>query len=364
MRQKRILAVLAGGATVTVTAATLMVATGTSSFAATDAAPVPPVTVSRDIERIPAANLRVVSPGGAGVSKAEADRARTYVETQVRAGRGVDVSGLRVASGRTRSGAEVGAVLEPGDNIQELIVSSGKVASNSPSLQGVGAITASSGAAESASAPAGAGFDAASNRSGFSRWGRDCRTLFFEPSYSHKTDHYIYDCWEKWHSTEDYRDWIYNRYTLFDAGDGKWGWKGQTVDATIRFRPWKGYESRISGGPYDYVPKPSSVCKTSSVTLGGQKGGASASIEIPYVQCSPKLSVFPRSDTHSMGTDWDGRTTAQVYLDSAANFVARSKAVPYFADYDWMEIKYCWGPGPCTSSVYSDRELWKDKYGW
>lgn len=286
-------------------------------------------------------------------------RASTW--SQVRAGRGVDSSTLRVASGRTRSGAEVGAVLEPGDSVQELLVGAGKVASNAQPLQGFGAIATPP--AVTASAPAGAGFDAASNRSGFSRVGRACRSLFFQPSYSHSTDHYIYDCWEKWHSTRDSRDWIYNRYTLFDAGNGTGSWKGQTVDATIRFRPWKGYESRVSGGPYDYFPKPTSKCTTSTVTLGAAKV-VSASISIPYVQCSAALSVYPRSDTHAMGTDWNGRTTAQVYLDSAANFIARSgSAAPVFADYVWMEIQYCWGPGNCGLWNPSEYETWRDS-GW
>lgn len=71
MRRKRILAILAGGTT-------MMVAAATSSFAAMD---VGSAEMNRDVERISSATLRVVSPGKPGIGKGEADRARKYVES-------------------------------------------------------------------------------------------------------------------------------------------------------------------------------------------------------------------------------------------------------------------------------------------
>lgn len=206
------------------------------------------------------------------------------------------------------------------------------------------------------------GYDAASGTKA-TRRGRSCRSLFFEPNYDHYQDHYVYDCWEKWQSTANSRDWAYNRYTLFNSGDCK-GCRNDMVDATIRTKPWRGYESRITGGPYRYAPLPTANCTTYTAEIGLEANGVGAKLSVPHTNCRPELEPQPNANTRSMGVIWTGHTQATQYLDASWDFeVSSSSTTPILADYVWMEVRSCYSWSACSSYNNPQYLSWRDS-GW
>lgn len=209
-----------------------------------------------------------------------------------------------------------------------------------------------------------AGFDAGSGNGSAVLKGSGSRTIYFQPAYPHTADHWITTNWEKWQNTKSgyQTNWVYNRYATFDAGNGSSGWRGEIVDATIRSRPWSGYESRVIGGPYSYTPRPQETCQSvATVTLNA---GSYASVTIPVVNCYSGQEIYPNGNEHSMGTAFYGRTTAQRYLDFGFSFkTASATTSPIYADYVYMSVEYCIDPYRCTSLNPNQNLKWTDS-GW
>lgn len=287
------------------------------------------------------------------------EKVTRYLADQARAGRRVNTTDLDVISIDVDGRGTVGVVLPKSDSVRDMRV----VLDGDDQPVFFGAIFADESEDATPSDAAAPGYDGGINKSGMSRTNEACRDLWWSAEYRTQSnaDHHVYDCWEKWRDTRNSRQWVYNRYTLFDPANGDWGWKGEIIDATIRSRPWKGYEDRVYAGPYNYAPTPSDSCTTYTATIGSPSG---SSLSVPSVQCSAKISVFPNGDVHSFGTDWNGRTTGQVYLDEAFRIVTpySGAPAPIYADYVWMEIQYCWGIGPCYDGP-SEYEKWTNT-GW
>ncbi len=262
-----------------------------------------------------------------------------HLDLAMRAGRNVDIAAVDVIAVEVPDTAAVHFVQDRAD---ELAVAEMVVTENGDDSFMFG-IHYGAANDEAATAGTSAGFDAATGSNVWNK-GRGGRTLFWTPAYNSSVDHWVTTNWEKWQSKSNYRDWGYNRYATFDAADGGSAgggmrWRGDLVDATIRSRPWKGYESRVVGGPYDYDPRPSSSCQTYTASLNV---GSYASLSIPVMNCTSEYEVYPNANAHSMGTAWYGRTTGQRYLDFAFEFRTSSNStIPVFADYVWMEVQYC-----------------------
>jgi hypothetical protein len=301
------------------------------------------------------AQHRIPATAATGLLK---DKVAHYLLAQAQSGRLVGIADIDIVSVPVAGGGTVGAILSRSDSLNGLAVD---LVNEVPVALGASFADVREPDLVSAAAP---GYDGGVNRSGMSRTNSACRDLWFDASYptANNGDHHVYDCWEKWHDTRAGAQWAYNRYTLFDPADGASGYKGQIIDATIRSRPWRGYESRVNGGPYNYAPTPADNCTTYTATIGVPSG---SSLQIPSVQCSAALQVFPKGTDHSMGTDWGGRTTGQVYLDEAFRMTTPSAtaAAPMYADYLWMQVEYCYGPGNCYQGNPSDYEKYADS-GW
>lgn len=209
------------------------------------------------------------------------------------------------------------------------------------------------------------GFNAGNPVGNAVRQGRGSRTLYWSPAYSSDVDHWVTTNWEKWQNTRSgqERNWVYNRYATFDAANGTSGWGGDIVDATIRTKPWEAYKSRVTGGPFDYTPRPQESCPTTAtVTVSaGSYGG----VEVPLVNCYSGQEIYPNGNQHSMGTAFYGRTRAQRFLDFAYEFQASSAYTePIMADYVYMSVEYCYGfSGRCASYNPNQNLKWTDS-GW
>lgn len=304
------------------------------------------------LEPSAANGARLSGEDGAYSVHGAGERVRDYIRTQMRAGINlmeseVDVAALDVPNHgalylvQTTSDAivEVSVYTEDFDSTEQSADPS-EVAFN---VGWVNEVDAPSDGIEVRSP----GFDAGRSSSATRRGGGG-RTLFFNPAYASQrnVDHWVTTNWEKWQSKRNSRDWAYNRYAVFDpANGGVWSWgkagysRGELTDATIRSRPWSGYTSRVTGGPYDYEPRPSERCtKVSTQTINV---GSAGSISFDDINCYSETEVYPNANQHSMGTAWYGRTTAQRFLDFAFDFRTNGKN-PLMADYVWMSVRHCW----------------------
>ena len=63
-----------------------------------------------------------------------------------------------------------------------------------------------------------------------------------------------------------------------------------------------------------------------------------------------------------MGTDWNGRTQGQVYLDYTFN-IETNDSEPIYADYVWLEVQHCYSSVACGGFNPSEYESWTDS-GW
>jgi hypothetical protein len=219
---------------------------------------------------------------------------------------------------------------------------------------------------EDQSAPTGAdaGFDGGVGSNATKR-GAGTRTVYFTPDYDSKNnvDHWVTQTYEKWQSNSAKRDWAYNSYATFDAANEDWDYVARLVDATIRARPYKGYESRVTGGPYDYEPRPQEVCQ--SVADLSINVGTYASLTIPVTNCYSGQEIYPNGTKHSMGTAWYGSTTAQRYLDFSFSFqAANTTTIPIMSDYIWMSVDYCYYYSiDCPIIMTRENNKWTDG-GW
>jgi hypothetical protein len=302
-----------------------------------------------------------------GSSASGADRARVerHLEQQARAGRLLDLDDVKVVSVPAPDGdGVIGAVWEDQSDLVELVVATAAPDAGSE-LLGLGAVFAEdpvSGGADLAVVATGTGADGGINPVNMTKKGGSCRTVFWDASYS-TTDHFTTTCYEKWQQNGS-RNWIYNRWALADPANGDQTLeRGELIDFTIRSKPWKGYESRVTG-IQDWTPNPTSSCTTFDATLGFSANNVNASLKIPLVTCNAGISVFPNATARSMGTDWNGRTQAQVKLDFGLELTASSSTTtPIYADYVWIEVQHCFDPLSCAPWNPSEYEIWTDS-GW
>lgn len=284
-----------------------------------------------------------------------------FVRNEALAARPVDIRELQYIEVQLDDGATAGAVVFDHDVVDEVVAVSGE-ANEVGQNHFLGAKVVPVGQSVTGGVSS-AGYDQASSGNA-TRQDFACRSLWWDSVHT-VNDHYVYDCWEKWKSNTNYRDWAYNRYTLFDAANpDSFAERIEIVDATIRSRPWAGYGWKIDAGPYNYQPNPTSSCSQTGVGVGM----GSASISVPFMTCNAAISVLPNASQRSYGVDWNGRTTAQVKLDAAWAFIADADTnandkPPLYADYVWMETSRCLSFIGCNGTAPSEYMVWTDS-GW
>ncbi|MEM6274891.1 MAG: hypothetical protein AAF735_06590 [Myxococcota bacterium] len=307
---------------------------------------------------------------------AAAERVRHFVRQQMRAGVNLQSADVDVAALEVPERGAVYLVQTTRDAVVELSAYAVDLEPTEEAIDpmevalSVGWINEDHGALDGVRSP---GFNAGSSSTATLR-GQSGRTVFFDPEYSAQddVDHWVTTNWEKWQANADPDSWVYNRYATFDPADGgvwstsELGYsRGEMSDATIRSRPWSGYESRVTGGPFDYEPRPAERC-SSSASLSVNIGPV-GSVTFDNVNCYSESEVYPNANQHSMGTAWYGATTSQRYLDFAFNF-STNGSEPIMADYVWMSVKHCWTFAPfndCGFPIGSRTEnyKWTDS-GW
>lgn len=314
------------------------------------------------ITRISAQQIEESTVPAERASGVGAERVESYLERQARAGSPVDVAELSYVEVRVpNADATVAAVHPETERLSQVDTFAADPAADQRIRAAMWAFEPVSADAAPSSVEGGPGYDEAGSQPGWPRRSGgqgSCRDLWFDAVYS-GDDHFIYDCWEKFQQGTS-NDWAYNRYTLFDqAAPDEPLEKGRTLDATIRSRPWADESDRITGGPYQYQPTPSSACEpqTVGITVRG------FSLNIPLFERCTNIEALPVGASRSMGADWDGDTASQVYLDSAWHFTSNGE-VPFYADYVWMEVQSCQGVGTgCNPWDDSEYESWQDT-GW
>lgn len=313
-------------------------------------------------------------PENAVVSESVKDRFDVHAESRMREGKNLDVASLEVVDFQVPEVAPFFLIVDSGAPIEQLTVevdsetsnAKGRVSETGRLNEAVGVLLAV-GEGNPQVADVSAGFNGAVNHANMRRRGHGSATIFWNPYYNSPVDHWVTTNWEKWQSTRQHNEWAYNRWATFDAANGGsagWGmtWRGDMIDATIRSRPMSGSEYKVTGGPWDYEPRPSQYCQTytSSINVG-----TLGSLKIPSTNCYSGQEIYPNGNQHSMGTAWYGRTTAQRYLDFAFSFTAKNWQTPYMADYVYMKVQYCKGytSAPCGYWNPTQSMLWTDG-GW
>jgi hypothetical protein len=304
---------------------------------------------------------RATQPAG---QRARADRrAETrigrYLAEQARSGRLVDRAALRMAVIPSPfAKGEIGVIWDDASVLEKLDVFEQENAEQGQA--GIGAVFGESpaGAArKDAVAAGGFGYGAGFNPRNMYKYSSGCRTVFFGSAYPSNEDHWTTTCYQKW-AEPGTRNWIYNRWAVWDKAQPKYSWDWNwTADFTIRSRPWRGYESRVSG-IQNWTPAygSGSCSEIANVTLSI----GAASLSIPLHRCQSQ-QVLPNATARSMGIDWDGLSTAQLYLDFGLELVAaNTTTVPIYADYVWATMKYC--QAPCAAPSWQNLK-WTDS-GW
>jgi len=334
-------------------------ATGTlvaSGSSAALAAPAPDVTTAT----INAAQLFRGSHDLRSAGPVERARIDAYVLDNARRGRIVDASVLRVASGTEPStGARITSVWESSYQPREFRVAVARTATAGASGFGAAYADVDAAAGLGATLAGGFGFAGAVSTSNMYLQDHGCATTFFVPDYTSPSDHVLTSCFEKWAQSGTNR-WIYNRWGLFTQAPDYW-WdiltEPLTNDFTLRSRPWKGLESRVSsiGG---WIPLVGGSTCTNVANLSVSVG-SNVSITVPIHQCEG-LETLPNATQHSMGLDWDGWTGDQRFLDFAlALYAANNTVVPVYADYSWATVNYC-----VQLAVCIDENLLTKDTGW
>ncbi|MBU2669895.1 hypothetical protein KOI35_40930 [Actinoplanes bogorensis] len=195
--------------------------------------------------------------------------------------------------------------------------------------------------------PSAAGHSAGS---GLPRVAGACRTLWFDNPTSGANDDQVYDCYEKFKKSNS--EYIYNRYSKMTVGQTEAAIRREVQEFTIRFREAKGY-SRITGGPYNYGPLPSSLeCNNAKFSYGG--------LEIPLVGCGG-IQNLAGGSYYQTGTKYLGHETSQKYIDSYARYVSNG-STPVWSDYVWVTMSSCgWIPfTPCVNGLNKWEETYTD----
>jgi hypothetical protein len=283
-----------------------------------------------------------------------------FLDEQARSGRLVDRGALKMALLPSPfAKGEIGVIWDDASVLDKLDVFEQE--NDEQGQVGIGAVFGerpAGAAAKGAVAAGGFGYGGGFNpKGGLYKYSSGCRTVFFASAYPSNEDHWTTTCYQKW-AQSGTRNWIYNRWAVWDKAQPRYSWDWNwTTDFTIRSRPWAGYESRVSG-IQNWTPHfgSGSCGDIGNVTLA--IGGAS--LTIPLHKCQSQ-QVLPNATARSMGIDWDGSTTGQLFLDFGLELVAaNSTTVPIYADYVWATVKYC--QAPCAAPSWQNLK-WTDS-GW
>jgi hypothetical protein len=210
-----------------------------------------------------------------------------------------------------------------------------------------------------APATGGFGYGGGLNPQGMYKYNGGCRTVFFEPLYAHKDDHWTTTCYEKW-AQSGTRNWIYNRWGWFTRGTPSARY-AYVIDYEIRSRPWKGYESRVTQ-LFDHTPAPSSSSSCSNTANWSLKIGP-VGITIPGHRCNGSFVVFPNANVRSGGVDWGNQKLGQVFLDfGIAIQASNTSTVPLYADYTYAVV--CDGLTAATCTSNRQQALKLTDSGW
>jgi len=259
------------------------------------------------------------------------------------------------------SGGRIGLVWEHGSAPVRVDVFRAARPDGSTADEGLAAAFTETAESEPAASGSGFGYSPGINPVGMYPYSDGCRTIFFVPDYAANRDHKTTTCFQKWaeHGTDQ---WIYNRWAEFLQGDPSDSLfdHARTVDFTIRSRPWAGQESKVNristwtplGGG-----KTCSEVLNFSVTLG------SVGLSVPVHQCETRTSLA-NATAKSMGVDWDGSTSSQLFLDFGLGLhAANSTVVPVYADYVWAEVQHCEDSDCLVGAWHSQYLTWRDS-GW
>jgi hypothetical protein len=206
-------------------------------------------------------------------------------------------------------------------------------------------------------AAGGSGYDTAVSPSNMYRQNNGCVTVWFNAAYSSQ-DHQLVSCFEKW-AQPGTNHWIYNRWGLWTRATDPGGY-AETREFTVRSRPWKGQESRLTQLNSWQPAGPSSTCQElGALKIGGTYSGVTGEISVPIRTCSNTiLKVDP--STRMIGIGIEGSESGrQMRVDVAGDYKAsNSSVVPTWADYTWVQVDYCPQPFRC-------HEYWLNKEsGW
>jgi hypothetical protein len=276
--------------------------------------------------------------------RADADELRkiqTHVERQMRQGRAIGRDSVDIIAFEVPDVGAVYTVQSKRDRVEEVVVDVIEDSDSGEQAAGIGAVFTD---IDSTPAAGGMGFDWGSGSGQALRKGYGERDIWFDPTYLQSgDDHHVVQRYEKWQNqaSGQKQHWAYNSFGHFNAANpATWtGLKAELIDATLRARPYKGYESRVVAGPSHWNPKPSESCSTISADVSM---GVGASVEFPLSYCSPEVEVYPDVTKHSFGAAWYGYTTSAKEIDMSFAFQASSGSVtPIFSDYVWMGVAIC-----------------------
>ena len=295
-------------------------------------APTVPVNVERDV----VATQDLVSTAAEAAPAGDAAKVADYLDEMARLGENYSTADLAVTTAEPNAG-DVTIVAPEG--YAPVAVETAQVEVDGGVNSGLGVAMAETGEIAQPTSGSGFGFSGGVSARGMSRLGGTCATQYFDPAYPSKgnEDHRLTTCWEKWKSNSS-SNYVYNRWAYFTKAPSAIG-SSKTRDFTIRSRPWKGTESRVTSMT-GHTPAPSGSCGSSA---NFSLSAGPASISIPIHKCA-SLKTLEDANRKSGGIDWNGETSSQLFLDFAMGLTATS--TPTYADYSWMEVQYCEG-SPC-----------------
>jgi hypothetical protein len=289
-----------------------------------------------------------------------AERVQRFMDEAARSGRLVDIARVRIATVNDPDAGQIDMVWDDLGDAQYLGVTN--LAQPGVGVQtGVGfAFTEPTTPSPATPGAGGFGYEGGYSVTGMYQYNGGCRTVYFDPAYWSTQDHWTTTCYQKF-AKAGTNKWIYNRWALFNRAKPESGVRGEIRDMTIRSRPWKGYESRVVGLD-TWTPAVGSSNCTETVQFKFEYSGAS--ITIPIHRCST-TKVLPEANIHSMGMDFDGRTSNQLYEDFGMAFRASTTAaIPIMADYFWAEVQYCEDYGVGCGGYAASQYLKLTDAGW
>lgn len=288
-----------------------------------------------------------------------AARVQAFMDEASRSGRLVDIARVRVATVNDPFAGQVDMVWDDLGDAQYLGVT--HLGTDKAGQTGLAAsFSEPTSAAPLTPGPGGFGYESGYSLSGLYEFNRGCRTVYFDSAYLSTQDHWTTTCYQKMAKSGTDK-WVYNRWALFNRAKPEYGLRGEILDFTTRSRPWKGYESRVVALD-GWTPAVGSGNCTETVQFKFEYAGAS--VMIPLHRCST-TRVLPEANIRSMGMDWDGRTSSQLYEDYGMAFrAANTTVVPILADYLWAEVQYCTNYGVSCGPTSPSQYLKLTDSGW